>query len=71
MHGVGDKPCDGIDGPQVLMDEASPEIDDTAVAHDGIKTAHGCTWQEGFFRMARGRDECHVESLAVAVSVLP
>ena len=25
--------------------------------------------QDGFFRMARGRDECHVESLAVAVTV--
>ena len=47
MHGVGDKPCDGIDGPQVLMDETSAEIYDAAVAHDGIKTAHGCTRQEG------------------------
>ena len=47
MHGVGDKPCDGINGPQVLLDEASAEIYDAAVAHDGIKTAHGCTRQEG------------------------
>ena len=51
MHGVGDKPCDGINGPQVLLEEASAEIYDAAVAHDGIKTAHAAgrvlSWHQG------------------------